>query len=138
MAKLHPRIAMCVRGLIFMQILAGTEIDLQPVRWWRSPRVLSALQLTPPQSMVIEEFYQGGRAAQWHASEELCELTKQIDERIREGDYDNQLLRLTEKIAKTKSVQREQRRRLRQFANRVLSPRQLETLGTLATGRRLR
>ena len=135
---LQPRIVMFVRGLVLLQIVASTEIALQPVRWWRSPRVVSSLRLTPEQSMVVDEFDQSSWPAQWHASEDLCELTTQIDERVREGNIDDQLLHLTEKLAEIQSVQREQRGRVQELASRVLSPQQFGTLRGLVRGQRRR
>jgi Spy/CpxP family protein refolding chaperone len=131
------RISTFVRGLVFVLVLAGTEARLECVRWWSSPTVVSALGLTAEQTVAIERLYQDSLPARRHASEELCGLTGQIASRIEAGEYDDESLHLTERLAKAQSAQRDARRQMLELAARALSPEQRETLSRLVGEKRV-
>jgi hypothetical protein len=120
-----------LRALVFVLVLAGTEARLGCLNWWWSPSVVSALRLTATQSMAIERLYQDSLPAQQHASEEVFGLTGQIAHRIDAGDYVDESLHLTERLAKAQSTEREVRRHMLELADRALSPEQRERLSRL-------
>jgi hypothetical protein len=120
-----------VRGVLIVLVLVGTEARLESVRWWCSPTVVSALRLTAEQSAAIDRLYQDSLPARRHGSEEVFGLTGQIAKRIEAGDYDDDTLRLTERLAKAQSAQRQVRRQMLELAAGALSPQQRETLSRL-------
>ena len=129
--RIRARISTLVRGLLFTVVLVGTEARLESVRWWCSPTVVSALRLTAEQSAAIDRLYQDSLLAQRHGSEDVFGLTGQIAKRMEAGDYDDDTLRLTERLAKAQSAQREVRRQMLELAVGALSPQQRETLSRL-------
>jgi hypothetical protein len=120
-----------LRGLVFILVLAITEARLECLNWWWSPSVVSALRLTATQSMAIERLYQDSLPAQQHASEEVFGLTGQIAHRIDAGDYDDESLHLTERLAKAQSTECEVRRHMLELAAHALSLEQRERLSRL-------
>jgi hypothetical protein len=119
------------RGLVFVLVLTGTEAHLDCLNWWWSPSVVSALRLTAEQSATIEREYQESLPARRRACEEVFSLTREIANRIDAGDYDDDLLHLTERLAKAESTEGEVRRRMLERANRALSPEQRVSLSQL-------
>jgi hypothetical protein len=96
------RIAVLTRGVVLVTIVAATEARLEPVRWWSSPRVVSAIGITPPQAIAIEWLYQESLPAWQRAGEDVVDLTGRVARLLHFGEYDrDELLRLTGALVKT-------------------------------------
>ena len=86
--------------------------------------VESAIGITSQQSTAIEQLYEDSLPAQRHAGENVVELTAQVATRVRLGEYDDELLRLTAELVKARWIQCELRRQMLERASGPLSPQQ--------------
>ena len=84
--------------LVIALLVIGGQAPLDSVRWWRSPRVTSALGLTAEQSLAIDHIYQQTLPLRTLTSIEIIELTGRISQRIRDGIFDDDSLRLSERL----------------------------------------
>ena len=125
-----------VRGLVFALVFFGTEVRLDCLNWWWSPSVVSRLRLTVQQSAAIERDYQESLPARRRVSEEVFGLTRQIATRIEAGEYDDDSLVLTAKLARPESMERDIRRQMLERADCAPSPEQRQTLSRLAGEKR--
>ena len=119
------------RGFVLAVVVAGTQVHLASARWWWSPTVVSALGITPEQSVAIERLSEDNLPARVHAGEEVIDLTARVGTLIRSDVYDDELLRLTEQLLKAYSVQWELHRQMLAPTTRALSPQQREKLTRL-------
>jgi hypothetical protein len=119
-------------GLLMILILAGAQVRLQPVRWWRSSTVVAALGITPEQATAIERAYEDSLPAQQHSSEEVIDATAPVAEQVRAQLFDEQLLRLTERLARAGSTQSELHWKLLERAAGALTPEQRRKLARVA------
>ena len=118
-------------------IVAFTQAHLVSARWWSSPTVVSALGITPDQSVTIERLSEDRLPARRNAGEEVIGLTARVAELIRADVYDDQLLHVTEQLLKARSVQWELHRQMLERTARALSPQQRKTLTRLVAERRV-
>lgn len=93
--------------------------------------------MTQQQSAAIEHVYEESLPAQQRAGEDVIGLSEDIATRLGDGLYDNEQLRLTEKLARTLTKQRELRRRAFERAVQFLTPAQRDKLTRLIADRRL-
>jgi len=107
-----------LRGVVLLQILSVTEVDLEPSRWWLSPVVISELHLTPRQCAAVERFYedQNTEQAERRSSEDMFAVENRIEDRLEEGEYDAELLRLTSRLGEDLAESDELRRRAERAA----------------------
>jgi len=123
--SLRRRIAELTRGVVLVTIVAATEARLEPVRWWSSPRVATAIGITPPQAIAIEWLYQESLPAWQRAGEDVVDLTGRVATLLHFGEYDrDELLRLTGALVKARSVQCDLRRQMLERTTRPLSSQQ--------------
>ena len=110
---------------------------LEPVRWWWSPPIVSALAVTPEQSSTIERLYEAGLPARRSASEDVISLTEKVARRLRDGAYDAELLKLTSQLVNARWDDCEQRRQSLVLSAEPLSQDQRERLMQLIRNRRV-
>ena len=134
--SLRSRVAVLTRGVVLVTIVASTQARLEPVRWWSSPRVVSAIGLTPQQAIAIKWLYEDSLPAWRHASEDIVNLTGRIARLRRFGEYDeDELLHLTGALVKARSVQCELYRQMLERTAGPLSPRQRASLARFIDGK---
>jgi hypothetical protein len=116
-------------------LLVCMPARLEPARWWWSPPIVSALAVTPEQSSTIEQLYEEGLSARRSASENVIVLTEKVEKRLRDGLYDDELLKLTSQLVSARGHDCEQRRQLLVLSARPLSEDQREKLTRLIRDR---
>ena len=132
------RIAVLTRGIVLVTIVAATEARLEPVRWWSSPRVVSAIGITPPQAIAIEWLYEESLPAWQRAGEDVVDLTGRVARLLHFGEYDkDELLRLTGALVKARSVQCDLRRQMLERTARPLTSQQRERLARFISEERV-
>src|SRR4029077_9604536 len=96
--KVRLQISLLAHGFLLLLLLAATQVHLRSVRWWWSPTVVAAIGIPPEQSAAIEGVYEDSLPAQQHASEDVIDATARVADLIRAQVFDDELLRLTEKL----------------------------------------
>ncbi len=110
-------------GLVAAAILIVTvQPHVEPVRWWRSARIASALQLTPDEQRAIDGLYERGLPERCRASAEVTSITNLIVAALHSGQYDDRLLRLTERLFRARMEEAVLRRRMLAQAHSALKP----------------
>jgi len=138
LASLRRRIAVLTRGVVLVTIVLGTEARLEPVRWWSSPRVVSAIGITPPQAIAIGWLYEESLPAWQRAGEDVVDLTGRVARLLHFGEYDeDELLRLTGALVKARLVQCDLRRQMLEHTARPLSSQQRERLARFISEERV-
>lgn len=123
------RLAIFWRGVVVVTIVAGSQVRLEPVRWWSSPRVVSAIGITPQQAVAIERLYEDSLPAWRNAGEDVVDLTERVARLVRAGRYDDEgLLHLTGALVQARSVQYQLHRQMLERTARPLWPEQRATL----------
>lgn len=123
--SLRRRLDVLTRGVVLVTIVAATEARLEPVRWWSSPRVVSAIGITPQQAVAIERLYEDSLPAWRNAGEDVVNLTERVARLVRAGKYhDEPLLHLTSELVQARSIQCELHRQMLERTTRPLWPEQ--------------
>jgi hypothetical protein len=110
---------------------------LEPVRWWWSSPIVNSLVLTADQSRAIQQLYEDGLPARRLASENVISLTEKVEKRLRDGLYDDELLKLTSQLVNARGNDCEERRRSLLLSAKPLSEHQREKLMQLIHNRRV-
>ncbi len=124
-------------GALVVGMLVCAPVHLEPVRWWRSAEVLSALAITTDQSLAVEQLYEARLPSMRSVSENVMHVTTTMASRLRDGVYDDELLKLTENLITLRRDQCEQRRQLLRLSAALLTPEQREKLTTLIRAQRV-
>ena len=134
---LRRRIAKITHLLVWALIVVGTQVRLESVRWWWSPRIVSALAMTRQQSTTIERLYVESLPMRQQASQEEMAFAEDVAERLRDGPYDDELLRSTERMAGAWVQQRNVRLQTFNRAVLVLTPNQRDELTHVIAEKRI-
>ena len=118
-------------------LLVGNPAHLEPVRWWWSSPIVSALAVTPEQSNTIEGLYEASLPARRSASERVISLTEKVAGRLRDGAYDAELLNLTSQLVNARWDDCDRRRQFLDLSARPLSQDQREKLILLIQNQRV-
>jgi hypothetical protein len=108
--------------LIAAVMVMAMQPRVEPARWWHSGRIVAALKLRTEQSRAIERVYENAFPSGCRASLDVAELTNRISDALQAGSYDNDLLRLTERLFMARSAQAELRGRVMVTALDALEP----------------
>jgi hypothetical protein len=117
-------------------LILGQE-HLVPVRWWRSSQVVAELGLTARQSDALDRAYQQLIPAGETASLNVMRLTELIAEAIRDGKYDDELLRASAALVRARDEECELRRQLFARGVAALQPGQQRRLSRLLAARQI-
>jgi Spy/CpxP family protein refolding chaperone len=115
--------------------MVGRPVRLTSVRWWRSPDVAASISLTTAQREAIDRIYEQRSAGRRRCVERLVEASNKVDEFIRDGVYDENILKGTEAVAGAATEERIVTRNLSDEIVALLSPPQREKLRTMLHGR---
>jgi hypothetical protein len=126
-----------MRVLVCSAVMIGTQIQADSLRWWWSPSITAALALTPEQAAAIQQVYAEDLPSQQRASKEVIGLTEDIEKRIRDERYDDELLHITGQLVAIRLEQCQLRRRTFELAIQILTPHQQDQLMRLAAEKRL-
>ena len=123
------RLALLSRCVVVVAIITCSQVRLEPVRWWSSPRVASAIGITPQQAIEIEQLYEHSLPAWRNAGEDIVDLTERVTRLVRAGRYDDDgPLHLTGALVHARSVQYQLHRQMLERTARPLWPEQRTTL----------
>jgi hypothetical protein len=126
-----------MRGALVALLVVCAPARLEPLRWWWSPPIVNALVLRLDQSRAIDRLYQAGLPARRSASEKVISLTERVQKRLRDGLYDDELLKLTSELVNARQNDCEQRRRSLVLSAGLLSESQRDRLMQLIKNRRV-
>lgn len=130
--------AIFLRGVVVVTVIAGSQAHLEPLRWWSSPKVVSAIGITPQQAIAIERLYEDSLPAWRHAGEDVVNLTGRVARLVRAGKYhDDALLRLTSELVRARSVQYELHRHMLERTALPLWPEQRARLVRIMAEKRV-
>lgn len=115
-------------GALVVGIVVCAPVHLEPVWWWRSPEVVSALAVTTDQSLAVERLYEDRLPSMRSVSEKVMGVTAAVASRLSNGEYDDELLALTGNLITLRRDQCEQRRQLLRLSTALLTPGQREKL----------
>jgi hypothetical protein len=121
------RLRLCVTTLLVV-CMVGRPVRLASVRWWRSPDVAASISLTTAQREAIDRIYERRSAGRRRCVERLVEASNKVDEFIRDGVYDENVLKQTEAVAGAATEERIVTRLLSDEIVALLSPPQRERL----------
>ena len=122
-------------GTMFAVWMVGRPVRLASVRWWRSPDVAESISLTTAQRETIELMYEQRLAGRRRCVERVVQATNRVDQLLRDGVYDEHLLRETQAVA---GAAREERVLLRILSEEIvamLTTEQRERLVKILHGR---
>jgi hypothetical protein len=122
-------------GVLVTAAILGCPARLAPVRWWRSPTVAASIGLTKAQREAIDRVYEQRLGPRRHCVERLVEASNRVDQLIRDGIYDDDVLRQTQAIASAATEQRILARVLNDEILAVLSPEQRGRLALMRARR---
>ena len=125
------------RRVLLGVLIVIAQVRLEPSRWWRSPPIIGALQMTPEQSRAAQRVYEESQEARTRTAQEVMELTAHIIQLLRAGQYEGELLQLTERLARAQTSQCEMRRQLFVHTADALTPAQRRRLRDLVGEERL-
>jgi Spy/CpxP family protein refolding chaperone len=108
---------------------------LASVRWWRSTDVVASISLTKAQGEAIERLYDQRLPGRRRCVERLVEASNKVDRLIREGVYDENVLKQTEAVAVAAAQERTLTRILSDEIVAVLSPSQRARLRVMLNNR---
>jgi Spy/CpxP family protein refolding chaperone len=115
--------------------MVARPVHLGSVRWWQSPAVAQAIQLTTAQRDVIDRIYQQRLTGRRRCVERLVEASNRVDELIRAGVYDDIVLKQTQAAAGAAAEERTVTHALSEEISAILSPDQRAQLITILAGR---
>jgi hypothetical protein len=118
-------------------VVVSDQAHLEHDRWWRSPRVVALLQLTPEQSMAVEQLYEEGLPARNRAAEEVTYLDEELTYSKQWNGSDDELRRLTEELATARVAECDLRLEMLERIIAPLSARQREQLTGLVRQNRV-
>jgi hypothetical protein len=121
------RLRVCVTTILVVYMV-GRPVRLTSVRWWRSPDVAASISLTTAQREAIDRIYERQLAVRLRCVELLVEASNKVDEFIRDGVYDENVLKQTEAVAGAATEERIVTRILSDEIVALLSPPQRERL----------
>lgn len=110
---------------------------VEPVRWWRSAPLVAALRVTPDQRSHIEQVYQNTLPQMSRASIDVIQLTGEVAKKLRDGEFDDDLLVLTDRLVHARRAQVDRRDQMLALSASVLSIGQRDVLVTLIRQRRI-
>lgn len=113
---------------VLVVVMVGRPVRLASVRWWRSPEVAASISLTTAQRDAIDRMYERQLAGRRRCVERLVEASNKVDEFIRDGVYDENILKQTEAVASAATAERIVTRILSDDIVALLSPPQRERL----------
>jgi LTXXQ motif family protein len=128
---------MRVRLLCVVVLMVCAQADVDSLRWWRSRALVNALALTATQSAAIDGFYEDTLPARRRASEETAAVRNRVADALRAGDYDDDVLRLTARLAEVDAQAGHVRRQMLRLAVAALTPVQRDKLTRLIASKRV-
>jgi hypothetical protein len=85
-------------------------VRLTSTRWWRSPNVAASVELSTAQGDSIERMYERSLVGRRRCVERLIEASNRVNQLIRDGVYDQDVLTQTQAIATAAAEERTLRR----------------------------
>jgi hypothetical protein len=123
----HPRLC----GLALAVFVFGAQRPLDSVRWWRSARVSSAIELTAAQVAEIDAFYAASLPARDRLAEAMVAAMTRVARLNDDNAANDELLAATQELSMIAAQQRTIDVALRVRAFRVLSVRQRGSLSAV-------
>jgi hypothetical protein len=121
------RLRACV-ATVLVTWMVGRPVRLASIRWWRSPDVAASISLTTTQREEIDRIYERRSAGRRRCVERLVAASNKVDGFIRDGVYDENILKQTEAVAAAAAEERILTRILSNEIVTLLSPLQQQRL----------
>jgi Spy/CpxP family protein refolding chaperone len=133
MFKVAARPFACAIGTLILTVYPPTEIE--SARWWRSPRCVAILNLTPTQAAAIQRLYENTLSEQRARAVEAEEARAKLNRLLDSDGPDADVEAAASQAAGAEAVYHRVRTLMLYRMFRVLSPEQQRRLDTLVTNR---
>jgi hypothetical protein len=133
----RPRKAVSTHVALCAALVLFASSPVEPVRWWRCAPLVAALRVTPDQRRAIERVYETRLPQMTDASVDVIQLTDRVAEKLREDQYDEELLVLTDRLVHARRTQVDWRDQMLALSANTLSIDQRDLLARLIRERRI-
>lgn len=111
-------------ALVFAALAVMLQAHVESSRWWWSPDVIRALDLTPEQSRELDRAYDSTLPVRCHLAEQITALANRVQRLNATEASDNEVMPATERLAHAQAERAQLSTELIARADRVLSPAQ--------------